>query len=153
MISIEFVVSNYINRRFVVSVEIGQEFKRPGRCNLVVCGFSSSGKIQTYQKILVHGWKIRRIFKKEVWIEPGVTLEFPNGKKREVIGHCGTDWYVRIPGEILEFTEEQLIDFDASAEIDREISRIVGNSPNNIHVSRPKNKNFSRCRKMASMEN
>ncbi len=62
------------------------------------------------------------------------------------------DWYARNPREILEFTEEQLLDFDADAEIEKEIKKILCNSPNNIHVSRPKNKNFSRCRR-AFVEN
>ena len=131
-----------------MSVEIGQEFKRPGRCNLVVCGFSPDGKIQTYQKILVLGWKIKKVFGKKVWVGPGTILSFPNGQKREVVNHCGTDWHMRIPEEILEFTEEQLLDFDAGAEIEKDLKRIVGNSPNNIHLSRPKNKSFSRCRKV-----
>ncbi len=135
-----------------MSVKIGQEFKRPGRCDLVVCGFTPDGKIQTYQKIKIPGWKVKLAFENKIRIVPGTILDLPNKQKREVLGHCGTDWYMKIPGEILEFTEEQLIDFDAGAKIEKELKRIVGNSPNNINVSRPKNKNFSRCRK-AFVEN
>jgi len=64
-----------------VSVKIGQEFRRLGRCNLVVCGFTPDGKIQVYQKILIKGWAIKKTFGKKFQIAQGTLIKFSEEKQ------------------------------------------------------------------------
>lgn len=119
-----------------MSVKIGQEFRRLGRCNLVVCGFTSNGKIQVYQKILIKGWGLRKTFGKKFHVGIGTTIKFSENKQREIIGSCGMDWYARNPQETLEFTEEELVDFDAEVNAEENYKIICSNSPNGVQISR-----------------
>ena len=119
-----------------MSVKIGQEFRRLGRCNLVVCGFAPNGKIRVYQKILIKGWGLRKTFGRKFYVGIGTTVKFSESKQREIVGSCGMDWYARNPQEVLEFTEEQLENFDAEVLAEENYKIICSNSPNGVQISR-----------------
>lgn len=101
-----------------MSVVIGQEFRKLGCWNLVVCGFSKSGNIQVYQKVKLRGSNITRTKGKKFRISVGTIVRYSKKKQWLIVGQNGMDWFARNPKETLEFTEEQLVEFDAEAKVE-----------------------------------